>query len=679
MTFSGATGDVASVVGTVDPSLLVQLDGITLKSASFVDADGTTGTVRATSGAVNAIFVGQDLAQSTSKGVVTVTGTGVHLLETDVTSGSKPATLTFTTKGGTGLIPVDTIDVQGSAAAIAGSGIDLSGNLTVTGAVGTVTLHDLTGQVNIGGTPASAGSTWKLGHVAGLVFNSAGPVKSLTSSDWQGGSITAPAIGSLTTNGDKKRLIAGDFSADVTVPGAVGTAKIAGQLSGDWTVGGNVTSFACAEIADGWSAIVTGSVGTVNGGSSLTGSLSAATLTTFMTKGQFSGTLTLTGENAKGVSLGAFSAGNVLDGAIHAAGGINTIKATEWLAGTLAAGSISSLTTAGDKTHGIAGDFDAGLVILGSVGTAKIAGQLSGDWTVGGNVTSITSKDIVASWFGFVTGNVGTLNGGSSLAGSLSAATLTALMTTGQFSGTLTLTGENAKGVSLGALQAGDATDGSIHAAGGISTIKASEWLAGDLTAGWMGSLTTIGDKKHGVAGDFAADVALSNNTVAQTLANLSIAGTLRNAQVAAAGHVGSVALGAMNGSQLLVGTAPAVTGLPQDASAFVFTPAKPAKPSLASFTIKGLVANQPSLVASVIDAWSIGKGVLKLVDSGPEASAFGFGADTIGSLSFQADGVNAGKVVSLNSLHTTADLFNPKKNPSGVLFPVGEFTLVFV
>ena len=161
-------------------------------------------------------------------------------------------------------------------------------------------------------------------------------------------------------------------------------------------------------------------------------------------------------------------------------------------------------------------------------------------------------------------------------------------------------------------------------------------------------------------------------------LGTLAVTGTMNDSSITAAGNVGTVTLGAMNGSQLLVGTMNGVAGLAADSTAFV-TPV-PAKPNLTSLTIKGLVSNQASFTASAVDAWNIGKVSLKLVDSAVEDNPFGFAAAEIGSMSFTATGVNSGKPVTLKTLDAPEDLLNPKNNPAAVAFPLASgFTLRLV
>jgi hypothetical protein len=93
----------------------------------------------------------------------------------------------------------------------------------------------LNGSITIG--PSSnpkAAVTILFDRTSSLAINSDMPVKSITATELDGGSLTAPSVGSITAKGDKKRAILGHLNIDVIVPGAIGSVKAAGELSGNW-------------------------------------------------------------------------------------------------------------------------------------------------------------------------------------------------------------------------------------------------------------------------------------------------------------------------------------------------------------------------------------------------------------------------------------------------------------
>jgi hypothetical protein len=60
------------------------------------------------------------------------------------------------------------------------------------------------------------------------------PIKSISATEWLGGSIYAPSVSGITTKGDKKRKIPGDLDVNVEVGNGIGTVKVAGELLGEW-------------------------------------------------------------------------------------------------------------------------------------------------------------------------------------------------------------------------------------------------------------------------------------------------------------------------------------------------------------------------------------------------------------------------------------------------------------
>jgi hypothetical protein len=144
--------------------------------------------------------------------------------------------LTIVTKGKTETSVGDII-CYGPLKGISAKNVNLRGYLIIRGPLGTLILNDVAdGHTIIIGssTNPKAAVTIKLDRVSGLALISWMPVKSLTATEWLGGSINAPSVSSITTKGDKKRKIPGDLDVDVEVDNGIGTVKVAGELSGEW-------------------------------------------------------------------------------------------------------------------------------------------------------------------------------------------------------------------------------------------------------------------------------------------------------------------------------------------------------------------------------------------------------------------------------------------------------------
>ena len=148
----------------------------------------------------------------------------------------------------------------------------------------------------------------------------------------------------------------------------------------------------------------------------------------------------------------------------------------------------------------------------------------------------------------------------------------------------------------------------SIQVGGGVGSAAAPLTL----TAEAIKSLKVGGNLDH-------ATIQLSQivDPKNPALGTLSVTGAMNASSISSAGNVTSVTLGAMDNSEPSIGTGNGVTGLASAAGDFA------TQPGLASLTIKGLISNQVSFMASAIDAWSIGKASLKLVDAAAEDAPF--------------------------------------------------------
>jgi hypothetical protein len=193
-------------------------------------------------GYVNAKNVKLTLADCNSNNVTfAITGGGYGLLDPcdctfdqivlfDTTEKSK---LTISTKSKDGSC-VGSIICSGPLGGITAKGIDIRGIIQI-------------GAPAIPNPKAELMMTFD--QADDLVINSQIPIKMLSATEWKVGSINAPAIGSITIKGDKKRGLAGDFGASMTIGKGDGSnpvepvlksLKIAGTLGGDSVINGSV-------------------------------------------------------------------------------------------------------------------------------------------------------------------------------------------------------------------------------------------------------------------------------------------------------------------------------------------------------------------------------------------------------------------------------------------------------
>lgn len=146
-------------------------------------------------------------------------------------------TMTITTKGS---FTFDNIDVTGPLGTLTAKTAGLSGTLTLAGGIKTLSLGSAAPAdsgaagpvIDIAANSSSASLTF--GAITETTLDSSASFKSLSANSWEGGSIIAPSIGTLT--------VKGDLNADVLLHsgGKIATATIASISGGDWAVPGGI-------------------------------------------------------------------------------------------------------------------------------------------------------------------------------------------------------------------------------------------------------------------------------------------------------------------------------------------------------------------------------------------------------------------------------------------------------
>ena len=271
-------------------------------------------------------------------------------------SGDLGAGLVLTGEGITG-----TVKALGAATV---KGVVAPSTWDISGPVGTVALS---GAVGLAGQPweltgATTLGTLTLGDVADAVVAVSGKVGAVKAVRWLGGSLAGGTVTSIATTGlaaTKTALaIPGDFGADVTISG-FGLAVTAKALA--------TASIKGAVAPSTWN--ISGPVGTVT----------------------LSGAVGLAGqpwELKSAMTLGTLTLGDVADAVVAVSGKVGAVKAMRWLEGSLAAGTVTSITTTGVAATstvpgGISGDFGADVTLSytgtkSSLGTLTVAGWLRG-------------------------------------------------------------------------------------------------------------------------------------------------------------------------------------------------------------------------------------------------------------------------------------------------------------
>ena len=169
------------------------------------------------------------------------------------------------------------LNVAGSLDSLVAEGVDLAGSLTITGSVGTVTLGDCTGNMQLGIGQARE-PVLDLAQVADLSIGSAVGIESITAVAWLDvdgtpDTITAPSLGQLAIRGSRRAGVSGDFQSDLNLTGATGEAsralgyvQIAGTLAdAAWTVAGDIGRIDAVGVSN-WSLDADGDVRTIRFG-----------------------------------------------------------------------------------------------------------------------------------------------------------------------------------------------------------------------------------------------------------------------------------------------------------------------------------------------------------------------------------------------------------------------------
>ncbi len=508
----------------------------TVGSRSNVDLHVTSGTFDTTT----RTFTGPSADFSLSgpgKGTISVVNAtaGVptnrnNLAFTGTSAASFAAAGVFKNKAGLDRFTLNNITADAAMKGIKLPKFDLTGNVDINnGGIAGLELGNVGGSgkhINIGGAAADPPATVILGRVNDLDLTSNVGLDVLQVIDWRKGgaadTIMAPFISDLSTKGDSKAAIAGDFAATINLNGAnakgfaLGEVTVVGQLqqttftaTGTGKVGDIV-----AKSANQWGLNIQGAADDIVilqdlAGATPTG-LTAKSFSSIKVGGNLSNHITATGADDKGIGIK-----NVVAKAIQAInikaenGGIEKVEAGDWTGGgELKAKTVKTLTT---KT----GDFTPTLNLTGisiidalipSIGTATIAGALkTGTWNIKGKIQSLTAGSVEAGWslLGETTDaakvtRIEKLMVKGAVAGSFTAWLFDKVEFKGDFTGSIKT--ETSESRSFGSFTAAKVIGATFNASGAVGKFSVDQWSGGSITALDFGDLSFTGAK--GVSGD---------------------------------------------------------------------------------------------------------------------------------------------------------------------------------
>ncbi|MCL2700986.1 MAG: hypothetical protein FWE88_04765 [Phycisphaerae bacterium] len=393
MDTKGVSLDKMTVDGVYDAALAVpgRVNNITMAVARGAIGAGSFGTIHTkgemnaavTVAAVNGMSIDHLNVNGVLRGNVTATGR-INKLTTAYLEGSTVSALTFGTihvKKDAELCTVTAtgIDAQGVSIHEVSVNGEFNGSLTAAGRVNKLTTTEARGTIRAGsfnnitikrglfanitvtGADARGVSIDHL-NVGGIfafnIVTASGRINKLTAAAMEGCTVTAFTFGTIEVKRDMGFYNQTNINA---------TGKDANGVAID-TIKVNRSSYSYAYIT------ASGRINTISVGE-MWGGVSATSLGTLTAHKAAYIDMSLTGTDAKGVSLGALKVSEYYVGAINVAGRINEIAAGSIDAGSIRASSIGTLTVKG--YWGSRGNLYTTLNVTGTVDTIKIPGTAS--------------------------------------------------------------------------------------------------------------------------------------------------------------------------------------------------------------------------------------------------------------------------------------------------------------
>ena len=476
--------------------------------------------------------------------VNSTTGGGAHptfdnLAFTGTSASSSAGVGVFKGKTGGDHIALHDISADAALGKLLMPGVDIDGNMTFNGALGTLQLGKIGGSgktLTIGGSAGSDPATKvTLGRVNDLDLTAPAGLAMLQVTDWQKGgasdSITTPFKGF-----------------------ALGGANIGGQLSGNTfhsTGATNKIGDIYAVSANQWSMNAEGDAGNVGTVQDITGAtalgITAKSFANFKVGGTLGNHITATGDNGEMVGIKSVTAKSIDGIKISAAtAGILSIETGAWNnGGQLTAEWVKSIKAkSGDFTPvlSITGPSFSGTTpnvpkgIGGGIGTATIFGALKSTWNVKWNINNLTAGSADASWklagADQSAGNLATIVNDLEIKGavpaSMTAAGFGKVSFGGDFTGSLMAVGDvnAALNGKIESFKAAKVIGGVFSATGEVTKFTAQQWTGGSIMAYDFNDVTFTGGKD--VQGDFAsAMLKVTGPTAAQGIHNLTVKGNL--------------------------------------------------------------------------------------------------------------------------------------------------------
>ncbi len=406
------TYKVTSAAGVVSAAITVNINvGVAVGSTAtytgvtFTDEDKTQVTVGLNRGVANVYFDGTGLYTPPAKGkTLTVSGgssNGLHIRMISMSGTTAASALSIkgaangpVTFGGVfDSAPLGSLTAKtANLVTNGGASIPVLGNALPAGYVelhgvrsislGTATNATLSLQAGAGVASTAVAFA---GAVSGTVLTSAIPISRLTAASWTAvsgntpGPITAPSVNAVA--------VKGEFDADLTVSGSLGSAVVGPVNNGTWTVGGAAKTVTIATAGTNFGGIsVTGALTnmTVKAGG-LSADVTAASIGNLKVAGTLSGNVLTTG-NLNALTVGGLSNATVNVG--------NTTTLAAATTATIGGATLKTLTVTGGGTAAV---FNDSQVIAHTITTAT-TGRVNVTGTAGSEgLAAVSFKSAVVN------------------------------------------------------------------------------------------------------------------------------------------------------------------------------------------------------------------------------------------------------------------------------------------
>ncbi len=648
------------------PANLIALEARTLLDATFTgtDSDGDEYTINLVGeGTLDVLTSGANQTGSISS----ITASGTELLSRLSISVNKAG-------GGNGRVVLGGLSADDLESFIAPD-VDLeSGSITVN-TLGTLVLGDILGGGLFGDSADESRSmsiTLRRVSTPAQVtasITTGGRISTFTAQEWSGpGTLTAITIGQLSITGGSGS--SGAFSPDLELSGfqgvvqTLGRARIAGEVSGTWTISGASGPIE-AGLVSNMALTVSGRLDGLRSRLDLTATVIAVSIGFFEAKGVMGGSVNYSGADAKGVGIKSIKAANIVNFTAlgdPAAGRIDTLASAGGLTGSVTAPALLTLSAKGNAELALS---LTGITGQTSLRRATFGGTLTGTWNITGDVGSISTRGD-ANTLGIGTNaRVNTLSiGGAANDLSVVCDTLGTLSSRAAMSATVDVNGVTSRGRSADTIRSGGAMAITmLDTPGAIGAIQAVT-MTGQITGQTLASLRVTGARNvPGDADDLSIRMA-GTDSRGTSVGRIDVRGTFLDSGLYVAGNILAASFGRLIGSQVAAGSADLLSELPADLTFLI--------PNLPEGlgVINSLKVTQKFDLAvtaftnSIVAARAIGTASVtgRSVDQST-GTPFGFAADFIKALSLRTP---AGGSISYKNL-TNPEVLFPVGNPSDI------------